>query len=74
MSYKESIKKLLEGIKEDYAGWGSSPNDLDESSKKIKLKMIDEFNNGLMLSQVRSMIRSSLKVLFGVSSLKKMVY
>ena len=47
MSYKESIKKLLEGIKEDYAGWGSSPNDLDESSKKIKLKMIDEFNNGL---------------------------
>ena len=47
MSYKESIEKLLEGIKEDYAGWGSSPNDLDESSKKIKLKMIDEFNNGL---------------------------
>ena len=47
MSYKESIEKLLEGIKEDYAGWGSSPNDLDESSLKIKLKMIDEFNNGL---------------------------
>ena len=47
MSYKESIEKLLEGIKEDYAGWGSNPNDLDESSKKIKLKMIDEFNNGL---------------------------
>ena len=39
MSYKESIEKLLEGIKEDYAGWGSNPNDLDESSKKIKLKI-----------------------------------
>ena len=47
MSYKESIEKLIEGIKEDYAGWGSNPNDLDESSLKIKLKMIDEFNNGL---------------------------
>ena len=47
MSYKESIEKLLKGIKEDYAGWGSNPSDLDESSLKIKLKMIDEFNNGL---------------------------
>ena len=36
MSYKESIEKLLEGIKEDYAGWGSNPNDLDESSKIFK--------------------------------------
>ena len=45
MSYKESIEKLLEGIKEDYAGWGSNPNDLEDSQKQIRLRMIDEFNN-----------------------------
>jgi len=47
MSYKESIEKLLEGIKEDYASWGSNPNDLEDSQKQIRLRMIDEFNNGL---------------------------
>jgi hypothetical protein len=35
MSYKESIEKLLEGIKEDYAGWGSSPNDLGSSPSDL---------------------------------------
>ena len=47
MSYKESIEKLLEGIKEDYAGWGSNPNDLEDSHKETRLRMIDEFNNGV---------------------------
>ena len=47
MSYKESIEKLLEGIKEDYAGWGSNPNDLEDSHKETRLRMIDEFNNSV---------------------------
>ena len=47
MNYKESTEKLLEGIKEDYAGWGNSAEDLDPVAKKIKLDMIDNFNNGL---------------------------
>ena len=36
MSYKESIEKLLEGIKEDYAGWGS-PQNLEDSQSEIDL-------------------------------------
>ena len=35
------------GIKKSYAGWGSDINDLDEPSKSIRLKMIDEFNRNL---------------------------
>ena len=46
MSYKESIEKLLEGIKEDYAGWGS-PKNLEDSQSEIRLRMIDQFNNGI---------------------------
>ena len=46
MSYKESVEKLLEGIKEDYAGWGS-PQNLEDSQKEIRLRMTKEFNNGL---------------------------
>jgi len=39
--------RLLEGIKASYAGWGSNPNDLEDSQKKRKLQMIDEFNSRL---------------------------
>ena len=46
MSYKESIEKLLKGIKEDYAGWGS-PQNLEDSQSEIRLRMIDQFNNGI---------------------------
>jgi hypothetical protein len=53
MSYKESIEKLLEGIKEDYAGWGSDIDSLDEPSKSIRLKMIDEFNNSINVKSGR---------------------
>ena len=47
IKYDSSVNKLLENIKVNYAGWGSNIDELDESSKKIKLKMIDEFNNGV---------------------------
>ena len=47
MSSKESIEKLIEGIKEDYAGWGSNPNDLEDSHKETRLRMIDEFNKSV---------------------------
>jgi len=47
IKYNSSVNKLLENIKVNYAGWGSNIDELDESSKKIKLKMIDEFNNGV---------------------------
>ena len=37
----------MQGIKESYAGWGSDIDSLDEPSKSIRLKMIDEFNSSL---------------------------
>ena len=47
IKYVEALSNLMSGIKKNYAGWGSNIDELDESSKKIKLKMIDEFNNGV---------------------------
>ena len=47
IKYVEALGNLMGGIKKNYAGWGSNIDELDESSKKIKLKMIDEFNNGV---------------------------
>ena len=44
--YSTAIDNLFNGIKKDYAGWGSDPEDLSDSQKDIRLKMIDEFNTG----------------------------
>ena len=47
IDYVEAIGNLMQGIKDDYAGWGSDIDSLDEPSKSIRLKMIDEFNSSL---------------------------
>ena len=47
IKYDSSVNKLLENIKVNYAGWGSDIESLDEPSKSIRLKMIDEFNNSI---------------------------
>ena len=47
IDYVDALGNLMQGIKDDYAGWGSNPNDLSDSQKDIRLKMIDEFNKGL---------------------------
>ena len=47
IKYDSSVNKLLENIKVNYAGWGSDIDSLDEPSKSIRLKMIDEFNNSI---------------------------
>ena len=47
IKYDSSVNKLLENIKVNYAGWGSDIDSLDEPSKSIRLKMIDEFNRNL---------------------------
>ena len=47
IDYVEAIGNLMQGIKESYAGWGSDIDSLDEPSKSIRLKMIDEFNSNL---------------------------
>ena len=47
IKYDSSVNKLLENIKVNYAGWGSDIESLDEPSKSIRLKMIDEFNRNL---------------------------
>jgi len=61
--YNSSVNKLLENIKVNYADWGSNPNDLEDSQKKTRLRMIDEFNNGL---HIRSGIKFD-KVVTGSS-------
>ena len=43
----KAIQRLLEGIRESYAGWGKSSKSLEPSAKQIKLRMIDEFNSRL---------------------------
>ena len=53
IDYVEAIGNLMQGIKDDYAGWGSNPNDLSDSQKDIRLKMIDEFNKGLDIKSGR---------------------
>ena len=47
IDYVDALGNLMQGIKDDYAGWGSNPNDLSGSRKDIRLKMIDEFNRNL---------------------------
>ena len=47
LKYDSSVSNLLENIKKSYAGWGSDIDSLDEPSKSIRLKMIDEFNRNL---------------------------
>ena len=51
--YNSSVNKLLENIKLNYAGWGSNPNDLEDSHKEIKLRMIGEFNNSVHVKSGR---------------------
>ena len=45
--FGKAIERLLEGIKDDYAKWGNDIDTLEEPQKSIRLKMIDEFNNGV---------------------------
>ena len=45
--FKERVDLLLDGIKKDYANWGNDIDTLEEPQKSIRLKMIDEFNNGV---------------------------
>ena len=47
MEYNKAIDNLLDAIKESYAGGGSDVDSLTGSQKEIRLKMIDEFNNGV---------------------------
>ena len=47
IDYVDALGNLMQGIKDDYAGWGSNPNDLSDSQKDIRLKMIDDFNKNL---------------------------
>jgi len=47
IKYVEALGNLMGGIKEDYKNWGSDIDKLDESSKKIRLEMIDRFNKNL---------------------------
>ena len=47
IDYEDALGNLMQGIKDDYAGWGSNPNDLSGSQKDIRLKMIDDFNKNL---------------------------
>lgn len=47
IDYVDALGNLMQGIKDDYAGWGSNPNDLSGSQKDIRLKMIDDFNRTL---------------------------
>jgi hypothetical protein len=47
IDYVDALGNLMQGIKDDYAGWGSNPNDLSGSQKDIRLKMIDDFNKNL---------------------------
>ena len=45
--FGKSIERLLDGIKSDYAKWSSPQSVDDDRMKQIKLKMIDEFNQGV---------------------------
>jgi hypothetical protein len=47
IDFWDAIDNLIVGIKKDYAGWSSNPNDLDEPGKSIRQKMIDEFNTNV---------------------------
>tara|TARA_B100000287_G_C20375939_1_gene679585 strand:- start:18 stop:389 length:372 start_codon:yes stop_codon:yes gene_type:complete len=57
IDFWDAIDNLIVGIKKDYAGWGSDIDSLDESSKSIRLKMIDEFNQGINLKIGRKYIK-----------------
>ena len=47
IDYVDALGNLMQGIKDDYAGWGSNPNDLSGSQKDIRLRMINDFNRNL---------------------------
>tara|TARA_Y100000004_G_scaffold193658_1_gene256608 strand:- start:479 stop:856 length:378 start_codon:yes stop_codon:yes gene_type:complete len=47
LKYVEALDNLMGGVKKSYAGWGSDIDSLDEPTKSIRLKMIDEFNKGV---------------------------
>ena len=47
IDYVDALGNLMQGIKDDYAGWGSNPNDLSGSQKDIRLRMINDFNKNL---------------------------
>ena len=53
IKYVEALGNLMGGIKEDYKNWGSDIDKLDESSKKIRLEMIDRFNKNLNIRSGR---------------------
>ena len=55
--FKERVELLLGGIKKDYANWGNDIDSLEDPQKSIRLKMIDEFSNGLKLSHGRKYIK-----------------
>ena len=45
--FGKSIERLLDGIKSDYAKWSSPESVDDDRMKETKLRMIDEFNQGV---------------------------
>ena len=45
--FGKSIERLLDGIKSDYAKWSSPQSVDDDRMKQTKLRMIDEFNQGV---------------------------
>ena len=45
--FGKSIERLLDGIKSDYAKWSSPQSVDDDRMKETKLRMIDEFNQGV---------------------------
>ncbi len=48
IDFWDAIDNLLVGIKKDYAGWGNVENK-NASQKEIRLRMIEEFNQGINL-------------------------
>ena len=45
--FGKSIERLLDGIKSDYLKWSSPQSVDDDRMKQTKLRMIDEFNQGV---------------------------
>ena len=59
IKYVEALGNLMGGIKKSYAGWGSDIDSLDEPSKSIRLKMIDEFNRKSIIKLFHTFFPSS---------------
>ena len=45
--FGKSIERLLDGIRSDYLRWSSPQSGDDDRMKQTKLRMIDEFNQGV---------------------------